>query len=67
MELEKIYEIISNLTDEEYETLSNADSDMESLESVYNTRKRRNAKKRLCYHLAKHGLTFEDWEAWIWS
>jgi len=62
MELTKIFEIIDRMSDEEFEIINKADNDRWEL---YNTKKNRNGLKRMIYHLAKYGLTVEDWDAWV--
>lgn len=59
--LETIYEIVSNLTDKEFNLINEAENDYWDLDA----RISRNGYKRLVYHLTKAGLTVAEWWAWV--
>lgn len=59
--IEVIREIVSNLSDEEFELINQAENDYWELD----TRVSRNGYKRLVYHLTKAGLTVKEWWAWV--
>ena len=59
--IEVIREIVSNLTDKEFELINNAENDYWELDA----RTSRNGYKRLVYHLTKAGLTVDEWWAWV--
>lgn len=58
--LNEIRTIITNLPDEIFERINNADYDTWDLDS----RVAKNGKKRLKYNLKKIGLTEAEWELW---
>jgi len=59
--IEVIREIVSNLSDKEFELINRAENDYWELD----TRVSRNGYKRLVYHLTKAGLTINEWWAWV--
>jgi hypothetical protein len=56
----QVADIIANIGEKLWDIISLADNEQYDLDSHI----RRNAKKRLAYHLNKLGLTLTDWELW---
>jgi hypothetical protein len=52
--------IIANIDNKHWDIINNADDETYDFDAYI----RRNAKKRLMYHLNKFGLTLTDWELW---
>lgn len=58
--IETIREIVSNMSDNLFDTINNAENDYWDLDK----RVSRNGYRRLVYNLRKAGLTLNEWWAW---